>query len=94
MRRYGVSGRYAEDFERVMRQTLPDLFVNQPNLLHMLITMQSPRILKANGVPVVRTIQHAGEFVVTFPRAYHAGFNHGVCSPLSCRITFLSFPIR
>jgi histone demethylase JARID1 len=74
---YGVSGRYAADFERVMRQTLPELFVSHPNLLHMLITMQSPRILKANGVPVVRTIQHAGEFVVTFPRAYHAGFNHG-----------------
>lgn len=29
------------------------------------------------GVPVCRTDQHAGEFVVTFPRAYHAGFNQG-----------------
>ena len=26
---------------------------------------------------VVRTDQSAGEFVVTFPRAYHAGFNQG-----------------
>jgi hypothetical protein len=29
------------------------------------------------GVPVCRTDQHAGEFVITFPRAYHAGFNQG-----------------
>lgn len=29
------------------------------------------------GVPVYRTDQHAGEFIITFPRAYHAGFNQG-----------------
>ena len=26
---------------------------------------------------IVRTDQNAGEFVVTFPRSYHAGFNQG-----------------
>jgi hypothetical protein len=30
-----------------------------------------------DGVPVYRTDQRAGEFVVTFPKAYHAGFNTG-----------------
>lgn len=29
------------------------------------------------GVPVYRMDQKAGEFIVTFPRAYHAGFNQG-----------------
>ncbi|KAF6215261.1 hypothetical protein GE061_010013 [Apolygus lucorum] len=31
----------------------------------------------AAGVPVYRTDQKRGEFVITFPRAYHAGFNQG-----------------
>lgn len=28
-------------------------------------------------VPVFQLKQHAGEFVVTFPMAYHAGFSYG-----------------
>ena len=41
------------------------------------VTQISPSILKSEGVPVYRTVQHSGEFVITFPRAYHAGFNCG-----------------
>lgn len=34
-------------------------------------------ILKLEGVPVYRCVQQSGEFVLTFPRAYHSGFNCG-----------------
>lgn len=46
-------------------------------LLVMQVTQLSPSILKSEGVPVYRCIQNPGEFVLTFPRAYHSGFNCG-----------------
>ncbi|XP_024973375.1 lysine-specific demethylase REF6-like isoform X1 [Cynara cardunculus var. scolymus] len=40
-------------------------------------TIISPEVLLKAGVPCCRLVQNAGEFVVTFPRAYHSGFSHG-----------------
>ncbi|CAH1419122.1 unnamed protein product [Lactuca virosa] len=40
-------------------------------------TVMSPEVLLKAGVPCCRLVQNAGEFVVTFPRAYHSGFSHG-----------------
>ncbi|MED6179392.1 hypothetical protein PIB30_000505 [Stylosanthes scabra] len=74
---YGVPGSHASALENAMRKHLPDLFEEQPNLLNDLVTQLSPSILKSEGVPVYRTVQHSGEFVITFPRAYHSGFNCG-----------------
>ncbi|XP_010489113.1 PREDICTED: putative lysine-specific demethylase JMJ16 isoform X1 [Camelina sativa] len=74
---YGVGGKDAVKLEDAMRKHLPDLFEEQPDLLHKLVTQLSPSKLKTAGVPVHRCVQHAGEFVLTFPRAYHAGFNSG-----------------
>ncbi|XP_053321235.1 lysine-specific demethylase 5A isoform X2 [Spea bombifrons] len=74
---YGVPSFAAEHLEDVMRKLAPELFENQPDLLHQLVTIMNPNILMDHGVPVYRTNQCAGEFVVTFPRAYHSGFNQG-----------------
>ncbi|XP_016954211.1 lysine-specific demethylase lid [Drosophila biarmipes] len=74
---YGVPGSCAEQFEETMKQAAPELFSSQPDLLHQLVTIMNPNILMNNRVPVFRTDQNAGEFVITFPRAYHAGFNQG-----------------
>ncbi|XP_019463749.1 PREDICTED: lysine-specific demethylase REF6 isoform X1 [Lupinus angustifolius] len=40
-------------------------------------TVMSPEIFIGAGVPCCRLVQNAGEFVVTFPGAYHTGFSHG-----------------
>uniref|UniRef100_A0AAY4C7I8 [histone H3]-trimethyl-L-lysine(4) demethylase n=1 Tax=Denticeps clupeoides TaxID=299321 RepID=A0AAY4C7I8_9TELE len=74
---YGVPSVAAEKLEEVMKKLTPELFEFQPDLLHQLVTIMNPNILMAHGVPVVRTNQCAGEFVITFPRAYHSGFNQG-----------------
>ncbi|KAK8953442.1 putative lysine-specific demethylase JMJ14 [Platanthera guangdongensis] len=74
---YGVPGEAAEELEEAMKNNLPELFEEQPGLLHELVTQLSPSVLKSEGVPVYRAKQRAGEFVLTFPRAYHSGFNCG-----------------
>ncbi|KAE9522307.1 hypothetical protein AGLY_017298 [Aphis glycines] len=74
---YGIPGASAEAFEEVMKDTAPELFHSQPDLLHQLVTILNPNILMKANIPVYRTDQNAGEFVVIFPRSYHAGFNQG-----------------
>ncbi|RWW69653.1 hypothetical protein BHE74_00022735 [Ensete ventricosum] len=41
------------------------------------VTQLSPSVLKSEGIPVYRAVQNPGEFVLTFPRAYHSGFSCG-----------------
>lgn len=75
---YGVPGSEAGAFEKVMQKSLPDLFDAQPDLLFQLITMLNPSVLQENGVPVYSLLQEPGNFIITFPRSYHGGFNLGL----------------
>jgi histone demethylase JARID1 len=74
---YGIPAEDAEKFEQAMRDAVPELFETQPDLLFQLVTLLTPEQLKKAGVRVYALDQRAGEFVITFPQAYHAGFNHG-----------------
>jgi histone demethylase JARID1 len=74
---YGVPAEDTEKFEQAMREAVPELFESQPDLLFQLVTLLTPEQLLKAGVRVYALDQRAGEFVITFPQAYHAGFNHG-----------------
>eukprot|EP00742_Colponemidia_sp_Colp-10_P007817 GILJ01008430.1.p1 GENE.GILJ01008430.1~~GILJ01008430.1.p1 ORF type:complete len:1112 (-),score=116.85 GILJ01008430.1:69-3404(-) len=74
---YGVPGDEAATFERVLKGTVMELWNSRKELLSELVTMLSPALLHKNKVSVCRLVQNAGEFVLTFPQAYHAGFSHG-----------------
>ncbi|KAL0950185.1 hypothetical protein HGRIS_010178 [Hohenbuehelia grisea] len=75
---YGIPGADAEKFEAAIKCEAPDLFEAQPDLLFQLVTLMNPKRVKDADVRVYSCNQRAGEFVITFPKAYHAGFNHGL----------------
>lgn len=74
---YGVPSSFAEKFEETLKKYVPDLFNTHPNLLYLLITQISPEFLRKAGVTVHTACQTQGQFVITAPRSYHAGFNAG-----------------
>ncbi|XP_059434772.1 lysine-specific demethylase JMJ13-like [Corylus avellana] len=81
---YGVPGHAALQFERVAHDhvySCDNFSANGEDgafeLLAEKTTMFPPSILLEHNVPVYKAVQMPGEFVITFPRAYHAGFSHG-----------------
>ncbi|MQL94681.1 hypothetical protein Taro_027337, partial [Colocasia esculenta] len=81
---YGIPGHAALDFEKVVRQHVYAHEIlstdGEDATFDVLLgktTMFPPNILLEHDVPVYKAIQKPGEFVITFPRAYHAGFSHG-----------------
>ncbi|KAJ8771264.1 hypothetical protein K2173_026441 [Erythroxylum novogranatense] len=77
---YGVPKEAAVAFEEVVRVHGYGEEINPLVTFAVLgekTTIISPEVFINAGVPCCRLVQNAGEFVVTFPRAYHSGFSHG-----------------
>ncbi|KAL6980338.1 hypothetical protein U1Q18_021980 [Sarracenia purpurea var. burkii] len=77
---YAVPGDYAFSFEEVIRHQAYGGNIDRLAALTLLgekTTLLSPEVVVESGIPCCRLIQNPGEFVVTFPRAYHIGFSHG-----------------
>lgn len=49
-----------------------------PAFLRHKMTLLSPQILKKYNIPYNKITQESGEIMITFPYAYHAGYNHGL----------------
>ncbi|XP_008448647.1 lysine-specific demethylase JMJ13 isoform X1 [Cucumis melo] len=81
---YGIPGQAALQFENVVREHVYTRDIlstgGEDGAFDVLLgktTLFPPSILLDHKVPVYRAVQQPGEFVITFPRAYHAGFSHG-----------------
>ncbi|XP_062260251.1 lysine-specific demethylase 4A isoform X2 [Platichthys flesus] len=74
---YCVPPEHGKRLERLAQGFFPGSAQNCEAFLRHKMTLLSPSILKKYGIPFEKITQEAGEFMVTFPYAYHAGFNHG-----------------
>jgi hypothetical protein len=74
---YGVPGNDAAKFEQCIQKMKSQRVKIEKDVLHKLVLMTGPTTLGAANVPLVRVDQNPGEFVVTFPQAYHGGFSLG-----------------
>ncbi|XP_069568540.1 lysine-specific demethylase 4A isoform X2 [Brachyistius frenatus] len=74
---YCVPPEHGKRLERLATGFFPGSAQNCEAFLRHKMTLISPSILKKYGIPFEKITQEAGQFMVTFPYAYHAGFNHG-----------------
>ncbi|XP_034564423.1 lysine-specific demethylase 4A-like isoform X2 [Notolabrus celidotus] len=74
---YVVPPEHGKRLERLAKGFFPGNAQSCEAFLRHKMTLISPSVLKKYGIPFEKVIQEAGQFIVTFPFGYHAGFNHG-----------------
>ncbi|XP_068176147.1 lysine-specific demethylase 4B [Antennarius striatus] len=74
---YAVPPEHGKRLERLAQGFFPGSSQGCDAFLRHKMTLISPSILKKYSIPFDRITQNEGEFMITFPYGYHAGFNHG-----------------
>ncbi|CAK9440959.1 uncharacterized protein LODBEIA_P48280 [Lodderomyces beijingensis] len=65
-----------EKFFNVMKDLFPDEHKNCSQFLRHKTFIVSPQYLEKRGIKVNHTVHREGEFIITYPYGYHAGFNY------------------
>ncbi|XP_007420033.1 lysine-specific demethylase 4A [Python bivittatus] len=74
---YSIPPEHGKRLERLAKGFFPGSAQSCEAFLRHKMTLISPSILKKYSIPFDKVTQEAGEFMITFPYGYHAGFNHG-----------------
>ncbi|XP_035281396.1 lysine-specific demethylase 4C-like isoform X3 [Anguilla anguilla] len=74
---YAIPPEHGKRLERLATGFFPNSSKSCEAFLRHKMTLISPSILKKYSIPFDKITQEAGEFMITFPYGYHAGFNHG-----------------
>ncbi|KAF7256180.1 hypothetical protein EG68_06089 [Paragonimus skrjabini miyazakii] len=75
---YVIPPAYAKKFETFVFEYFRPDFLSCHCFLRHKCVLVSPSVLTNAGIPTKKIIQKRGEFMITFPYAYHAGFNVGL----------------
>lgn len=75
---YCVPPEYGKKLEKVANDCFPELSRSCPAFLRHKMTLISPQVLRKSSIPYNKITQEQGEFMITFPYSYHAGYNHGL----------------
>lgn len=75
---YAIPQGRAGAFENTMRGYFPSEPTHCSQFLRHKSFLVSPTTLASSSCRPNTLVQHAGEFVITYPRGYHAGFNLGL----------------
>lgn len=79
---FAISSEHADRFERLMQQSFfLDQYGNERPLCNGFLrhktSIVTTDVLRAANIPYGTMIQNPNEFIITFPRGYHMGFNLG-----------------
>lgn len=74
---YLISQAESGKFFDLMKDTFPEDFKNCSEFLRHKTFSVSPQFLEKNGVAYNKILHNEGEFIITYPYGYHAGFNYG-----------------
>lgn len=74
---YVVPPGHSQRLERLAEGYFPVAARDCSAFLRHKMTIISPKMLQKYSIPFSKVTQEAGEFMITFPKAYHSGFNHG-----------------
>ncbi|KAL3898940.1 MAG: hypothetical protein SGCHY_002398, partial [Lobulomycetales sp.] len=74
---YVIPPEHADRFERFAASIYSKEANRCPQFLRHKACIISPSLLQRNSIPVSKIVHRQGEFMITYPKGYHQGFNLG-----------------
>lgn len=67
---YGIPDKHNNSFREALTKMVPQYCKNKTIWLSSDTAMVPPELLVSNGVPLCRTVQEPGQFIIVFPKAF------------------------